>query len=59
MKMKNLQIDRKKRLMLLRWLRQGYIFSDELSLLYAESEGARIMTQEEARAFIRELEENY
>ena len=59
MERKNLTIDREKRLMLLKWLSSGIIDGEQLHTLYIESTGDRTMTMEEARAFLRELEETY
>lgn len=45
--------------MLLRWLKNGVINVEELHRLHSESGVYRGMSMEEARAFIKELEEKY
>lgn len=59
MENKDIVIDREKKLMLLRWLKNGVINGEELHRLHSQSEVCRGMSMEEARAFIKELEEKY
>lgn len=59
MENKDIVIDREKKLMLLRWLKNGVINVEELHHLHSESGVYRGMSMEEARAFIKELEEKY
>ena len=59
MENKNLPIDRDKRLMLLKWLKQGYIDGQDLNALHAESHNTKLMSLQEAREFIQYLEKTY
>lgn len=54
-----LPIDREKRLILLRWLKKGVIDGDELARLHCECRGDKWLSMEEARDFIRQIEEEY
>ena len=56
---KVLPIDREKKLILLGWLKRGIIDGEELDKLHSESRGEQWLTMEEAREFIRQLEEKY
>lgn len=59
MKNKDIVIDREKKLMLLAWLKDGVINGEKLNRLHSESGGYRELSMEEARAFLRELDERY
>lgn len=55
-------MNRERRLMLLKWLKQDYINTDELKVLADEVlRGVKpnLLTQQEAREFIKQLEEQY
>lgn len=58
MENEDIVIDREKKLMLLTWLKNGVINGEELHRLHSESEVYKGMTMDEARAFIRQLEES-
>lgn len=55
-------MNRERRLMLLKWLKQDYINTDELKVLADEVlRGVKpnLLTQKEACEFIKQLEEQY
>lgn len=55
-------MNRERRLMLLKWLKQDYINTDELKVLADEvlrGIKPKFLTQQEAREFINQLEEQY
>lgn len=54
---RDLPIDREKKLILLGWLKRGVIDGEELDRLHSESRGEQWLTMDEAREFIRQLEE--
>ena len=57
--MENLKIDRPTKITLLKWLRQGYIDTQELTALHAKATGDKFLSMEEAREFLKHLEETY
>lgn len=57
--MENLKIDRPTKITLLKWLRQGYIDTQELTALHAKATGDKVLSMEEAREFLKHLEETY
>ena len=56
MENKNLPIDRGKRLMLLKWLKQGLIDGQDLNKIHAESNKIKLISLQEARELIQFLE---
>lgn len=58
-KTQDLTIDREKRVTLLNWLRAGIINGAELEELYNQVKGVRTLSMEEARAFLKQLEEEF
>lgn len=52
-------IDREIKITLLNWLKQGYIEEEEIKALAVKCGGGAVLSMDEAREFLRLLEEDY
>lgn len=56
---KQVKIDREKTIILLKWLKQGFICPDDMPELREAFGRGRLLTREEQIAYLKKLEEEY
>ena len=56
---KQVKIDREKTIILLKWLKQGFICPDDMPELREALGGGKLLTREEQIEYIKQLEREY